>query len=128
MAMKKSVAIFDAAPPPASRALAGGCASTLAFELSDGAARIVINCGGVGRDRAALPPDLLQGHRTSAAHSTLILDDRNSKAIHEDGPLGKGVSPVEMSRNDSATDETVETSHDHYVARLALPNHHNKKT
>src|SRR3546814_137779 len=120
MAMKKSVAIFDAAPPPASRALAGGCASTLAFELSDGADRIVINCGGVGRDRAALPPDLLQGLRTSAAHSTLILDDRNSTAIHEDGTLGKGVSQVELSRNDSAADATVEASHDGYVRRLGL--------
>ncbi len=120
LAARKSVAIFDAAPPPPGRALSGGCASTLAFEFSDGADRIVVNCGGVGRDRTALPPDLLQGLRTSAAHSTLILDDRNSTAIHEDGSLGKGVSQVELSRNDNAGAATVEASHHGYVRRLGL--------
>ena len=40
--------LFDAAPPPPTRAFAGGCASTLAFELSEGPNRLVVNCGGAG--------------------------------------------------------------------------------
>jgi uncharacterized heparinase superfamily protein len=100
--------------------LNGGCASTLAFEFSDGSHRLVVNCGGVGSDNAALPPELIRALRTTAAHSTLILGDRNSTAVHEDGTLGKGVAQVELSRSDSAGTVVVEASHDGYVRRLGL--------
>ncbi|MFC7499339.1 heparinase II/III family protein [Enterovirga sp. GCM10030262] len=120
LAAKKSVGILDAAPPPAGGALSGGCASTLAFEFSDGGHRLVVNCGGVGADREALPRALAEGLRTSAAHSTLVLDDRNSTAIHPDGTLGKGVGQVELSRSDSGGAVTVEADHDGYVRRLGL--------
>src|SRR3546814_16771489 len=43
MAMKKSVAIFAAAPPPASRALAGGCPTPLSSERGEGDAQTVLN-------------------------------------------------------------------------------------
>ena len=36
LAADKGVLIVDAAPPPIARLVDGGCASTLAFELSDG--------------------------------------------------------------------------------------------
>jgi uncharacterized heparinase superfamily protein len=120
LAAKKSIAVFDAAPPPASRAFSGGCASTLAFEFSDGADRLVVNCGGVGRQSSALPPELIQGLRTTAAHSSLTLGDRNSTAIHDDGTLGKGVSQVELSRDETGGTVIVEASHDGYVRRFAL--------
>ena len=88
--------VFDAAPPPPPRALAGACASTLAFELSDGPIRLIVNCGGAGAAKGALPPALVHALRTTAAHSTLTLGDRNSTAIHEDGSLGRGVGEVEL--------------------------------
>ena len=94
--------VFDAAPPPPPRALKGACASTLAFEFSDGPNRLVVNCGGAGGARGALPPGLVHGLRTTAAHSTLALGDRNSTAINEDGSLGKGVGEVELVRDDTA--------------------------
>ena len=117
---KSSVVVVDAAPPPQSRALAGGCASTLAFEFSDGAERLIVNCGGAGLDRAALPEELLQALRTTAAHSTLTLGDRNSTAIHDDGTLGKGVSQVELSRDETVGISQVEASHDGYLRRFGL--------
>src|SRR3546814_4592990 len=40
----KVVLLADAAPPPIARVTEAGCASTLAFELSDGDERIVVNC------------------------------------------------------------------------------------
>ena len=120
LAAKKSVAVFDAAPPPASRALVGGCASTLAFEFSDGADRLIVNCGSVGGASSALPADLVQGLRTTAAHSTLTLGDRNSTAVHEDGTLGKGVSQVELSRDETGGTIQVEASHDGYARRFGL--------
>jgi uncharacterized heparinase superfamily protein len=120
LAAKSSVVVFDAAPPPPSRALSGGCASTLAFEFSDGADRLIVNCGGVGAATTALPADLVQALRTTAAHSTLTLGDKNSTAIHEDGTLGKGVAQVELSREETASIIQVEASHDGYVRRFGL--------
>lgn len=117
---KQSVFVFDAAPPPPTRALSGGCASTLAFELSDGPDRLIVNCGGVGDAGDALPEELVQALRTTAAHSTLTLGDRNSTAIHEDGSLGRGVAQVEMARDETAGIIRVEASHDGYVRRFGF--------
>ena len=116
---RNSVLVFDAAPPPPPRALKGACASTLAFELSDGPNRLIVNCGGAGDARGALPAALVHALRTTAAHSTLALGDRNSTAILEDGSLGKGVSEVELVRDDTAGSR-IEASHDGYVKRYGL--------
>lgn len=120
LAAKNSIAIFDGAPPPSTRALASGCASTLAFEFSDGADRVVVNCGGVGPWSGTLSPALAHVLRYTAAHSTLTLGDRNSTAILQDGALGKGVSQVELSRDETAGICRVEASHDGYVRRFGL--------
>lgn len=117
---RQSVLVFDAAPPPPPRALSGGCASTLAFEFSDGSDRLIVNCGGEGMAKGALPEALASGLRTTAAHSTLTLADRNSTAIHEDGSLGRGVAQVETSRDQTAGIARVEASHDGYVRRYGL--------
>ncbi|HEX8240627.1 MAG TPA: heparinase II/III family protein [Allosphingosinicella sp.] len=117
---KSSIVLFDAAPPPPTRAFAGGCASTLAFELSEGANRLVVNCGGPGPASGALPAELVHALRSSAAHSTLTLGDRNSTAVHDDGSLGKGVSQVELVRDETAGIVMVEASHDGYVRRFGL--------
>ncbi|HYG48797.1 MAG TPA: heparinase II/III family protein [Allosphingosinicella sp.] len=117
---KSSIALFDAAPPPPTRAFAGGCASTLAFELSEGPNRLVVNCGGPGAAAGALPAELVHALRSSAAHSTLTLGDRNSTAVHDDGSLGKGVSQVELARDETAGVIMVEASHDGYVRRFGL--------
>lgn len=114
---QSTVVILDAAPPPVTRASDGACASTLAFELSDGPHRIVVNCGG-GRDaNASLPADLANALRTTAAHSTLVLGDSNSTAIHADGSLGRGVGEIELTRQESDAMSRIEASHDGYVRR-----------
>jgi uncharacterized heparinase superfamily protein len=117
---KGTIAVFDAAPPPPTRAFAGGCASSLAFELAEGANRLVVNCGGPGSAVGALPAELVRALRSSAAHSTLTLGDRNSTAVHDDGSLGKGVSQVELVRDETAGTIMVEASHDGYVRRFGL--------
>ncbi|HEX6376940.1 MAG TPA: heparinase II/III family protein [Allosphingosinicella sp.] len=117
---KGTIVLFDAAPPPPTRAFAGGCASTLAFELSEGASRLVVNCGGPGAAVGALPAELVQALRSSAAHSTLTLGDRNSTAVHDDGSLGKGVSQVELVRDETDGTVMVEASHDGYLRRFGL--------
>jgi len=116
LAARKTQIVIDAAPPPPTRALLGGCASTLAFEMSDGSDRLIVNCGG----GEALGPELARALRTTAAHSTLTLGDRNSTAIHDDGTLGKGVSEVELSRDDVGGAGRLEASHDGYARRFGF--------
>jgi len=117
---KSTVIVLDAAPPPPSRGPSLGSASTLAFEMSDGANRLVVNCGGPGAAVDALPAELVRALRTTAAHSTLTLGDRNSTALLEDGTLGKGVGQVELARDETGGIATVEASHDGYARRLGL--------
>ena len=120
LAAGKSVVIIDAAPPPVARLIDGGCASTLAFELSDGPNRIVVNCGGARAVLAQVPQTLAEGLRTTAAHSTLTVGDSNSTAIHGDGTLGRGVAEVELARQESDGGSRIDASHDGYARRFGV--------
>ena len=117
LAASSAVLIVDAAPPPIARLVEGGCASTLAFEFSDGPSRIVVNCGGARAGIAQLSAAMVEGLRSTAAHSTLTIADSNSTAIHADGTLGRGVAEVELSRQESEAASRIEASHDGYVRR-----------
>ncbi len=111
----KSVLLLDAGPPPLARQSASGCASTLAFELSHGTQRIILNCGGSALVGATIPAALARGLRTTAAHSTLCINDTNSTAILPGGQLGKGVAEVALERRDVDQATRIEASHDGYV-------------
>jgi uncharacterized heparinase superfamily protein len=111
----KSVLLLDAGPPPLARQSASGCASTLAFELSHGSQRIIVNCGGAALVGAAIPAALARGLRTTAAHSTLCINDTNSTALLQGGQLGKGVAEVGLERRDVDQATRIEASHDGYV-------------
>ena len=115
-----TVLVIDAAPPPPQKIAAQGSASTLAFELSDGAQRLVVNCGGPGPLPTDLPGELVVGLRTTAAHSTLTLADTNSTNIQPDGSLGKGVEDVTIERSEDNDSSRLEASHDGYVRAFGL--------
>ena len=115
-----TILVLDAAPPPPQKFAELGSASTLALELSDGAQRLVVNCGGPGPVPTDLPDGLLQGLRTTAAHSTLVLSDTNSTNILADGSLGKGVEDVAIDRSDDNDASRMEASHDGYVRAFGL--------
>jgi uncharacterized heparinase superfamily protein len=116
---QQTVVVADMAPPPPSRIAKGGCASTLAFELSDGTQRLIVNCGNTG-GTSAIPLDLAKALRTTAAHSTLTLGDSNSTAIHSDGTLGAGVGSVEVDREELEGGSKIDASHDGYARRFGL--------
>jgi uncharacterized heparinase superfamily protein len=115
---------FDAGPPPRARHTRTGCASTLAFEMSDDTARLIVNCGGAAIAGGLVPARIGQGLRATAAHSTLVLDDANSTAVMLHGKLGKGAETVEVERRTitrKGREATrVEASHDGYAARFGL--------
>ena len=115
-----TIVVVDAAPPPPARMAPLGTASTLAFEMSDGAQRLVVNCGGPGPVPSALPPDLILALRTTAAHSTLSLNDCNSTAILDDGTMGKGVGDVVINRAEDNDSSRLDVAHDGYVRGFGL--------
>jgi uncharacterized heparinase superfamily protein len=130
---RKSVLLFDAAPPPLARHARFGCASTLAFELSHQGQRLIVNCGGAAAAGGQMPVRLEQGLRATAAHSTLVLDDANSTAVLINGKLGAGVCEVEVDRRSLEGEQSegekaartwgatrLEASHDGYAARYGL--------
>ncbi|HTN14919.1 MAG TPA: heparinase II/III family protein [Sphingomonadaceae bacterium] len=121
----KAVLQIDAAPPPLARHTRSGCASTLAFELSDRGQRIIVNCGGAGFAGGQVPMRIESGLRATAAHSTLVLDDVNSTAVLINGKIGSGVSEVELDRRmmqdeKGASATRIEASHDGYAQRYGL--------
>jgi uncharacterized heparinase superfamily protein len=128
---QKSLLQFDGAPPPMARHARSGCASTLAFELSHGPHRLIVNCGGAACAGGLVPVRLEQGLRATAAHSTLVLDDVNSTAILINGKIGSGVSEVDIDRRTlegeavdrggkGARATRLEASHNGYAARYGL--------
>jgi uncharacterized heparinase superfamily protein len=115
---------FDTAPPPRAKHARTGCASTLAFELSDGPQRVIVNCGGAALAGGQVPARIGQGLRATAAFSTLVLDNANSTAVLLNGQLGKGVETVNFdrrtvpSRGREAT--RIDAAHDGYASRYGL--------
>jgi uncharacterized heparinase superfamily protein len=116
----KTIVILDAGPPPLARLAPDGHAGTLAFEMSDGPQRLIVNCGGQRGLAAPLPAALAAGLRTTAAHSTLTVDNTNSTRIRDDGTLGLGVETVEVESRASSEGLWLEASHDGYARRFGL--------
>ncbi len=110
----QAVLLVDAGPPPHAKQALTGCASTLAFEFGFGASRIIVNCGGAGLVGANIPASLARGLRTTAAHSTLCVDESNSTALLSNGQLGRGVLEVGLERRDVDNATRIEASHDGY--------------
>lgn len=111
--------VVDAAPPPQARAGMAAHAGTLAFELSDGVNRLVVNCGNAPAG-APSSAELSAALRTTAAHSTLVLADSNSTRIRPDGALGKGVEEVVVNRQESEDGVWLDLVHDGYVRRFGV--------
>ena len=121
---RDGVLVMDAAPPPKARHARQGCASTLAFEFSHKAQRIIVNCGGAELAGALVPARIEQGLRGTSAHSTLVLDEANSTAVLLHGQIGKGVEEVDFTREAVHTNQRkaikLQASHNGYVARHGL--------
>ena len=99
-------------------------AGFLAFELSSGPARLVVNCGAGGENHAGWDAAL----RATAAHSTLTLADTSAAPVLAPGPAreflgarltGGPVHPASR-RSETAQGWTVEATHDAYVPQFGL--------
>jgi uncharacterized heparinase superfamily protein len=119
-----AVVLIDTGRPPpqiySGRAHAG-CSS---FEFSIGAQRLVINCGAPDPNRAVA----LEACRTTAAHSTLVVDDTASWRFASHKGLRKwfadrfvsGPYKVDAERCEESSGTTVVLAHNGYEAQFGL--------
>ena len=102
-------------------------AGCLSFEFSSSLHRIVVNCGAPEGSRASA----VDAARTTAAHSTLVIDDTSSCRFATDGRLKRWLGdqildgPLVVTAERSQADGTtfVDMSHDGYAARFGLLHH-----
>ena len=118
-----AVLVVDAGGPPPPAFAGAAHAGTLAFELSIGSQRVVLNCGAA----PAGQPAALSASRATAAHSTLVLADASSGRFVAGGRL-KGVlyagpRSVTVKRNDVPDHLLLELSHDGYARRFGYVHH-----
>jgi uncharacterized heparinase superfamily protein len=118
-----TVVLAEAGSPPPlafSQAAHAGC---LSFEFSIGPERLVVNCG------APSPPheDFREYARATAAHSTLVVDDRSSARIAKKsagrwlaGRVVDGPRNVTVERRETPGATTLSLAHDGYAEMFGL--------
>jgi uncharacterized heparinase superfamily protein len=117
-----TIVILDCgAPPPAlfSRDTHAGC---LAFEMSTGRQRLIVNCGAFAR-----VSDWREVARSTAAHSTVTVADHSS-ASFASGAMARMLGPVVVAgprvvmvdRQEHEGAVAVIASHDGYEARFGI--------
>ncbi|PCJ58935.1 MAG: hypothetical protein COA65_07145 [Rhodospirillaceae bacterium] len=109
------VGVPEPAPPGTQQTHAG----TLSFEMSCGKERLVVNGGAyVGNKDAWRDPI-----RSTAAHSTVTIDDKNSSEILSDGRIGRRPHRATCCRDEKDGNIWIETSHDGYQALFGRTHH-----
>jgi uncharacterized heparinase superfamily protein len=120
MTAQRTFVIFDCGTPPPGAFSIGAHAGCLAFELSAGPQRIIVNCGtaalaGHRRWQSAL--------RATAAHSTVTVADTSSAVVLRDGwvrnrlgaRLIHGPVNIETRRVDTEQGTVAIANHDGYM-------------
>jgi uncharacterized heparinase superfamily protein len=119
LAQGDAVALIDAAPIGPDHQPGHAHADTLSFELSVGRERIIVNGGtsvyGDGPDR--------QAERSTAAHSTVVIDGCDSSEVWAGFRVGRRarVSEVRVADHDGVVEASA--AHDGYIWRPGRPVH-----
>jgi len=103
--------LADSGTPPATPFDDGAHAGTLSIEVSVGRDRLIVNCGAAPADRRRW----LNAQRATAAHSTAVINDRNSSELLEDGRLGGRRAATLAERNTDDGTILLSMSHDGYA-------------
>lgn len=119
-----SVLLADTGAPPRGELSNSASAGCLSFELSDGTAPLIVNCG--------YPPnadgETAKLSRMTAAHSTVTMNDTSSCRFSKPRLVGddlesrilSGPSSVRSKRDEDADSVTIEASHDGYVRDFGM--------
>jgi uncharacterized heparinase superfamily protein len=112
----RTIVLMDTGAPTGGPATASTHASTLATEISIGRERIIVNCG--ARPGAREPWTQVQ--RSTAAHSTMVVDDTNSSEVLATGKAGRRPATVVIDRNDENGSVWLNASHDGYQSVFGI--------
>jgi uncharacterized heparinase superfamily protein len=108
LALGRTIVVLDAGAPPAGAFGRVAHAGALAFEMSVGRDRLVVNCGmarGAG-------PEWRRALRGTAAHSTLAIGETESSEIGEPEGFGKRRASVVVARRTGEGAIWIDASHD----------------
>jgi uncharacterized heparinase superfamily protein len=113
----ETTVIVDCARPlPGSKTAHAG---SLAFEMSVGAHRLVVNCGPHhGRDDT-----WVRALRSTAAHSTLVIADTSSAQMGSDGTFPADGTTVACERRQGDNATWLDLRDDGYAARYGMAHH-----
>ncbi len=112
----RTVILMDVGGPPPPGMDATAHASALAFEMSVGKERLIVNMG-------AAPPGQAEWRklqRATAAHSTLVVADTNSARLRPAGGFARAAGTVAARREDQDGAALVDARHDLYAKRFGL--------
>ena len=123
LAAGKTIVLQDIGMPPRGGFSTEAHAECLAFEMSVGGHRLIVNCGASdGQDES-----WTRALRGTAAHSTLTLNDTPSAEVLSVSWLESALGPrllatghVETRRSETVEGIFVESSHDLYLARYGI--------
>jgi uncharacterized heparinase superfamily protein len=110
IASGRTTVIIDAGAPPPATANRWSHAGTLAFEMSAGRERLIVNCGAAPARGSAWRHAL----RSTAAHSTVSVDDRSSSDLDPDGGFSKAPRHIASSRREIDGSIIIEASAEGY--------------
>jgi len=111
-----SLVLFDCGKPPPAGLDGDYHAGALAFEMSYGRERLIVNCGAYHGPSTEWRTAL----RATAAHSTLIAADTSSVEFRPDGGVAMGPQEVTAMRAEDAGAQWVAASHDGFKKNLGL--------
>lgn len=110
IASGRTTVIIDAGTPPPLSANRWSHAGTLSFEMSAGRERLIVNCGAAPARGSAWRHAL----RSTAAHSTVSVDDRSSSDLDPDGGVTKTPRHIASSRREIDGSTIIEASAEGY--------------
>ena len=106
----KTILIMDVGVPPTKKENRWAHAGTLSFELSAGKERLIVNCGAT----EFLGKSWRQAFRSTAAHSTISVDDVNSSELFTLGGCGRIPQSIQCSRREINGQAIIEARNDGY--------------
>lgn len=108
--------LADAGAPPGYPFDGQSHAAPLAIEVSAGEERLIVNCGAARSSDG----EWARAQRSTAAHSTLCIEDTNADEIGTDGKIGRRRASTVVERNEAEGAVWVEMSHDGYCKPFGL--------
>lgn len=127
LAQKDTTVIIDTGRPPAPGLNEAAASGPLAFEMSDGEHRIVVNCG----TPAAGSDAWSDAARTTAAHSTVCIGDRSAGNVLAGRlmrrvfgtPVIMGPQTIDGEVRSGENGLVLDAEHDGYIPQFGLSHH-----